>query len=211
MRVRGLISFFLLAALGSISSLNQAHADVCSSGAFNNKKAEQMVAGSIMLINEIIRNPKAANMRNWERLSNAHDETEIAFFANSISDGTDAVYMTGTPIERRIENHSRSPTDSAVVLQYLRLSLLAFGPRPGKKSPNIIVSEIFHREDGSEVVAKGHLDTYSSDGKLVQHPMEIEFDLDVHTASSGDKNGFCLNLNSIVIDDRKVFGWWHDL
>lgn len=210
MRVGGLLPF-LLVTLGSMSSLTQAHANVCSSGAFNSQEAEKIVAGSVTLINEIISNPKAASMRNWERLSNPHDETEAAFFANSISDGTDAVYTTDTPLKRRIERHSRSQTDSAVVLQYLRLSLLAFSSRPGKKSPNITVSEIFHRGDGSEIAARGHLNTYGSDGKLVQYPIEVEFDIDVRTASNGDKNEFCLNLGSIVVGERKVFGWWHDL
>lgn len=210
MRVRALISF-LLVTLGSLFLLTHAHADVCSSGMFNSKKAEQMVADGVTLINEIVRNPKAVSMRNWERLSNAHDETEIAFFANSISDGTDTVYTTGTPLEKRIERHSRSQTDQAVVLQYLRLSLLAFNSRPGKSPPNIVVSEIFPREGGDEVVARGHLDTYGSDGKPASHPVEIGFDIEVRTASSGDKNGFCLGLDSIVIGKQKVFGWWHDL
>jgi hypothetical protein len=189
----------------------QAHADDCSSGTFNSQKAEQMVAGSVMLINEIIRNPKAASMRNWERLSNAHDETEIGFFANSISDGTDTVYTTGTPLEKRIERHSRSQTDQAVVLQYLRLSLLAFSSRPGKTPPNIVVSEIFRREGGNEIVARGRLDTYGSDGKPAQRPIEIGFDIEARTASSGDKDAFCLSLDSIMIGKQKVFGWWHDL
>lgn len=197
--------------LGGLFLLTQAHADVCSSGTFNSKKTEQMVADGVMLINEIIRNPKAASMQSWKRLSNAHDETEIAFFANSISDGTDTVYMTGTPLEKRVERHSRSQTDQAVVLQYLRLSLLAFSSRPGKKPPNIIISEIFHREHGNEVVARGQLDTYGSDGKPVQHPIEIEFDIEVRTAGNGDKNEFCFGLDGIMIGKQKVFGWWHDL
>lgn len=210
MRVRSLISF-LLVTFGSLCLIIHAHADVCSSGTFNSKKAEQVVADGVTLINEIVRNPKAASMRNWERLSNAHDETEIAFFANSISNGTDAVYTTGAPLEKRIERHSRSQTDQAVVLQYLRLSLLAFSSRPGKKSPNIVVSEIFRREGGNEIVARGSLDTYGSDGKPAQHTIEIEFDMEARTASSGDKNGFCLSLASIMIGKQKVFGWWHDL
>lgn len=210
MRMRALISF-LLVTLGGLFLLTQAHADVCSSGTFNSKKAAQMVADGVTLINEIVRNPKAASMRNWERLSNAHDETEIAFFANSISNGTDTVYTTGTPFEKKIERHSRSQTDQAVVLQYLRLSLLAFNSRPGKSPPNIVVSEIFPREGGDEVVASGHLDTYGSDGKPASQPIEIGFDIEVRTTNSGDKNGFCLGLDSIVIGKQKVFGWWHDL
>lgn len=210
MRIRGQFSF-LLVVLGGIFLFAQAHADDCSRGTFNSQKAEQMVAGSVMLINEIIRNPKAASIRNWERLSNAHDETEIAFFANSISNGTHTVYATGTSLEKRIQRHSRSQTDQAVVLQYLRLSLLAFNLRPGKTPSNIVVSEIFRREGGNEIVARGSLDTYGSDGKPTQHPIEIEFDMEARTASSGDKNGFCLSLNSIMIGKQKVFGWWHDL
>jgi len=210
MRVREFLPF-LLVTLGGMFILAQAHADDCTGGTFNSQKAEQMVASSVMLINEIIRNPKAASMRNWGRLSNAHDETEIAFFANSISDGTDAVYTTDTPLEKRIERHSRSQADQAVVLQYLRLSLLAFNSRPGKAPPNIVVSEIFRREGGNEIVARGRLDTYGSDGKPAQRPIEIGFDIEARTASSGDKDGFCLSLDSIMIGKQKVFGWWHDL
>lgn len=210
MRIRRQLPF-LLVVLGGIFPFAQAHADNCSRGTFNSQKAEQMVAGSVKLINEIIRNPKAANMRNWERLSNAHDETEIAFFANSISDGTDAVYTTDTSLEKRIQRHSRSQSDQAVVLQYLRLSLLAFNVRPGKTPSNIVVSEIFRREGGNEIVARGSLDIYGSDGKPTQRPIEIEFDIETRTSSSGDKDGFCLSLDSIMMGKQKVFGWWHDL
>lgn len=202
----------LAISLVGVATTIQARADICSSGIFSISKAEQIVAKSVTLINNIIVDPQAANMRNWRRLSDPHDETEIGFFTNSISDGTATVYSRESPIRKRVLRHSGSETDSAVVLQYLRLSLLAVSPRPGRTAPKIVVTEISPEGSEREIVAKGHLETYGMDAKsAVRYPLEIGFDLEVHADSSSRKNKFCLSLGDITIKGQKVFGWWRDL
>lgn len=186
-----------------------AYGEACTRGSFAVQAAEPIVQRGVALINEIIRNPKAATTRNWMQLSNPHDETETAFFANSISDGSEGVY-TAPGTQARIIRHTQSRTELAVVLQHLRLSLMAFNVRPGRTPPNITVSEIQLAEQQNAVVAKGRLSVYDATGRVVDFPTAVIFDVTTSPKEAREAR-FCLNLQSIVVGDQHIFGWWYGL
>jgi hypothetical protein len=104
--------------------------------------AENEIRSRVQLLNDIIKDPEAANMRNWKSLANPHDETELMFFMNSISDGTLKSYKPDSFSEKRLIAHSRSDSDKSVALQYLRLSLMAYCRRPDIVSPQFKIVNI---------------------------------------------------------------------
>ncbi len=205
--------FALMLGVGSLFQA-QVHAETCTKGSLVAQAAEPIVQRNVALINEIIRNPKAATILNWTQLSNPHDETEILFFANSISNGSAAVYSDTSPILAKSTRHSQSQKQSSVVLQYLRLSLMAFNGRPGPKPLHMTVSAIQVDEKKSTVVANGFLHAYGADGKPVEYPTDIRFSVVSYPEEEYGKYKkmprFCISLSDVVVGNQSVFGWWYD-
>lgn len=191
----------------------QVHAETCTNGSFAAQAAEPIVQRNVELINEIIRNPKVATIWHWMQLSNPHDETEILFFANSISNGSAAVYSDTSPILAKSDRHSQSQKQSSVVLQYLRLSLMAFNGRPGPKPLYMTVSAIQVDEKQSTVVAHSLLHAYGADGKPIEYPTDIRFSIVSYPEEKYEKSErgarFCISLSDIVVGNQSVFGWWY--
>ena len=209
------MKIFVLTLTLSLGSLlhAQVHAETCTKGSLAAQPAEAIVQRNVALINEILRNPKAATIRNWMQLSNPHDETEILFFANSISNGSAAVYSDTSPILAKSDKHSQSPKQSSVVLQYLRLSLMAFNGRPGLKPLHMTVSAIQVDEKKSTVVAHSLLHAYGADGKPIEYPTDIRFSVVSYPEEYGKYDSsarFCLSLSDVVVGNQSVFGWWYD-
>lgn len=203
----------LALGLGSLLQA-QVHAETCTKGSLGTQAAEPIIRRNVALINEIIRNPKAATIRSWMQLSNPHDETEILFFANSISNGSAAAYSDTSPILAKSDRHSQSRKQSSVALQYLRISLMAFNGRPGPEPLHMTVSAIQVDEKKSTVVAHSLLHGYGADGKPIAYPTDIRFSVVSYPAEEYEKYEsrarFCLSLSDIVVGNQSVFGWWYD-
>lgn len=205
-------SFLLIIVVGLFAG-EVSYAEVCISSPADAIAVRRLVDQQVGLINEILREPKFATVRAWTRLANPHDETEINFFANSISGGIASAYGESTPTGKAIIKHTKSPGAPSVVLGHLRLSVMAFANRPSDESPTFQVVSIDKATLGalppSELVAKVLLRTHDSSPQAAGIPSAITFDVASEPSGIAPKQA-CLSLRSIDIGGRQVFGWWHN-
>ena len=146
------------------------------------------------------------------RLASPHDETELLFYMNSISDGTTSHEKESSPIRKKMIEHSGSDKAQSVVLQYLRLSFLAYNKRPSKKPLYFTIAKIRKINKGNvsynifEVV--GSFITYDSTGETFHRPMKMKFSVE---GLGSNVKGSDLNiyLYSITVDKKEIFGWWY--
>jgi hypothetical protein len=163
----------------------------------------------ISLINEIIRNPNAASMKNWTQLGNPHDEIELIFYMNSISDGTTSAYSRNSKTMEKLTRHSKSISqdEPSLVLQYLRLSLLAYNKRPASEPPEIKLLSVNQGKE-NEVVADCYLKASDLSGHYIQIPTKVVFELGDIPSRGKTVNQVRLYLQKIYVSDRMVYGWW---
>lgn len=160
------------------------------------------VVSRINLINEIINVPKAANMKNWGILGNPHDERELKFYMNSISDGTTFAYDRKEKSMRKLIEHSQSVSEDepSILLQYLRLSIMAFNTRPGVIPPYFQLIKL-SQPIQHEIVARCIYEFVDNSGVTVKKKAEIIFDI-------GDNPRRDLFLQKITIGERLIYGGW---
>jgi hypothetical protein len=174
---------------------------------------EDTITSQINLLNTIIKNPNAANMKNWNQLGgDSYDETELLFYMNSISDGTISAYAEHTATEERLVNHSRliSEHEPSVVLQYLRLALLAYNLRPGSEPPVFRLLSFHPSEhDPDEVIAECLFMVNNAAGHFVQLPAKVVFELGDPSQTSRPTSQSKLYLLTISIGEHIVYGWWY--
>ena len=163
---------------------------------------KSIVISRIKLINHIIDDPKAANMKNWGILGNPHDESELKFFIDSISDGTLSAYDDKKDTMKKLVKHSQSITadEPSVLLQYLRLSLMAYNIRPGAISPSLQLVSISQLSQ-NQIVAKCTFHLLDASGDTVAKDAEVFFDI-------GDNSKDDLFLYKIIVDGRAAYGGW---
>jgi hypothetical protein len=158
-------------------------------------------------------------MKNWITLANPHDETELIFFMNSISDGTINSYKPESPSGRKLVEHSRSKSDRSVVLQYLRLSLMAFSRRPDVVPPQFKIENVSISKNGKDdrwiCIAKGRFAANDASGRLIEYPVKITFASDIgeHSKSPNAVNSVFnkFSLETIIVNGHEIYGWWYRL
>jgi hypothetical protein len=178
---------------------------------------EKIIQARVKLLNEIIKDPKAANMKNWKCLANQNDESELMFFMNSISDGTETNTDYNSTIGKRLIAHSRSDFDQSILLQYLRLSIMAFNSRPRSTPAYIKINNIFRNNEAkkyNQFVAKGFLFANDATGHPVQYAVQMKFGIDIVDSTCKESKNYCsceIYLEDIVINGHEIYGWWYDL
>ncbi len=169
------------------------------------KSLEKLVMLRTDIINAMIKDPKEASMKNWAVLGNPHDETELIFYINSISNGTKVAFNKDTPEWNDLLKHSRSNSgdETSIVLQNLRLSLMAYNVRPGDDPPLLKVLSL--KQSGqNEVVVECLFMVNSPSGHRISRPASITYD-------RGDNPQKDLFLQKIIINENCVYGWWYNL
>ncbi len=170
------------------------------------------ISNRVDLLNDIIKYPESANMQNWSLLGNPHDETELSFYMNSISNGSSSAYSKNSITSQKLINHSQSNSKSepSVLLQHLRLSLMAFNIRPGDSVPVIKITKITQANNQSkEFVIEGAFIANNALGQSTPYQTRIVFEIDDSTASA--QKGPSIALQKIVIGGQVIYGWWHGL
>jgi len=164
---------------------------------------KDIVVSRIKLINHIISNPEAANMKNWVALGNPHDESELLFYMNSISNGALLAYNKKEVTSQKMIEHSRSISkdEPSVLLQYLRLTLMASNKRPGI-IPSAFNIVRLNQPNLNEIVASCFFFSTNTSGVRVKKPAKIYWGI----RSTTNKDIF---LQEITIDGRVVYGWWY--
>jgi len=169
------------------------------------------IRNRIDLLNEIIQYPDSANMYNWSRLGNPNDESELSFYMNSISDGASTAYDKNAATNQKLIKHSQSTSKSepSVLLQYLRLSLMAFTIRPGDSAPTIKINKIIPAFGKSnEYIVEAELIANNATGKLTPYHAKIIFEIaDIEVA----QKDLSIILQKMIVDGHVVYGWWYDL
>jgi len=184
--------------------------------------AEKELRFRIDLINEIIRNPAAASVKNWNTyLGNPNTYTEDRFHVNSVSDGTTYAWES-------IGKEGRSGDEQSALLQYLRLSFMAYYGRLSPVPSQINVTNVVKRNSDHEtamlnVELEGEVDYFDVEGffsvincyrESMQHPIRIRFYVQVEQPPyemqpRSDK--LFIYLESISIHDHEIFGWWYKI
>ncbi|MCP4354006.1 MAG: hypothetical protein GY795_51830 [Desulfobacterales bacterium] len=176
----------------------------------------QDISSRIKLLNDIIKSPAAADMKKWKQLSNPHDESEIMFFMNSISDGTEKNYNKNSVSMQKLRKHLKSDSDQSVVLQHLRLALMAYELRPGSSSPYIEIKSISRNQIDDEklgsyqfsVEAEGVFIANDLSNNLAKHPVKIVFQVEKVPAwlqKNGHYGPYLIYLESISILGNKIY------
>ena len=166
----------------------------------------------IEMLNEIIKKPDLANTQSWALLGNPHDETELSFYVNSISDGSLAAYDKGAPTGQKLLKHSQttSKTEPAILLQHLRLALMSFNIRPGNTTPFLKVVSIQPANNApNEIIVDSVLMANNAQGKYVSHRAAIVFD--VIDGEKTEKGRMHLALQKVTVGGHVIYGWWYDL
>jgi hypothetical protein len=165
---------------------------------------KNMLVSRIDLLNKIIKDPDEANMKNWLLLGNPHDEIELRFYKNSISDGSKSAYNKSSATFEKLLNHSRSKSkdEPSIVLQYLRLSLMAFNVRSGDK-PSVFNFKSLSQTNSSEVVVECDFIVHNASGKRTNRKAAIVFEI-------GDNPKTDLYLQKIYFNSRLLYGWWYE-
>ncbi len=166
----------------------------------------------VELLNEIIKKPDLANTQNWALLGNPHDESELSFYMNSISDGSLTAYDKSSLTGQKLIKHSQtiSKTEPAILLQHIRLSLMSFSIRPGNTSPILkVVSMQPANNASSEIRVDCMLMANNAQGKYVSHRATIVFD--VVDGERVERGRIQLALQKITVEGQVIYGWWHDL
>ncbi len=176
------------------------------------KGIEEAITSHINLINKIIKDPKVACMKNWVQLGNPYDEIELLFYMNSISDGTISAYDKKSKTLESLTKHSQSVSQNepSIVLQYLRLSLLAYNQRPSSESPVMKLLSV-NLANTKEVIAECIFKVNDISGNFIPIPSKIIFDLDNISTTIKKNNQIRLYLQKIYIGDRIIYGWWQKM
>jgi hypothetical protein len=173
----------------------------------------KVLISHINLINNIIKNPKAACMKNWTKLSNPSDEKEEIFYINSISDGTPSQDENSKAFNNMQDHLERAPqNEPSVLLQYLRLALLAYNVRAGSAPPEftfLSFKRVGVTGGTDQIISDCSFKMADSAGHDIQVPAKIVFDLEIDYDSSfpTSKDKISLYLSEIYIKNRLVYGW----
>ena len=194
------IYLYLLVALCLLNSFSLAQSNASMDQLKDLKFA---IESRINLINRIIVYHSEACMKNWVLLGNPHDETEIMFYMNSISNGSKSAYESNSLTMKKTVNHSRtiSGNELSIVLQHLRLSLMAYNVRPGSEAPSFIFKS-FEKVSANEAVAHCDFKFNNASGRTVLKAAQILY-------SVGDNPVKDMFLYKIYIEDHLVYGWWY--
>jgi len=170
---------------------------------------EETIVSYISLINNIIKDPKEACMKNWAQLGNPHDETELMFYRHSISDGTLSAYKENSKTLKSLIKHSQSKSQSepSILLQYLRLSLLAYNQRPGSEQSKFTLLSC-KQVSTNEVIAECSFKVNDASDRFIQIPAKIVFELGDFRSPSKTTHQTRLYLQKVYISDHMVYGWW---
>lgn len=188
-----------------------ASAELCRIDVSGTNSLSRVLEDQVSLLNEVIRNPKIATVRSWHKLGNSHDETEIAFYANSISDGTEAVYSKAG-LQEKIIRHSRQTSDKSTVLEFLRLAVLSMLNRPPSQPPQFKVHDLKQIDQGSavqrqEVKLRADFTWPESNTSM---PSTITFDVYETELSAKNPKEICANIRTIEVGSVTIFGWWYE-
>lgn len=188
----GLKYVFILVACSFIS-LNTANCEELTD-------LKDKVVYRLNLINKIINDPKAANMKNWIVLGNPHDESELNFYMNSISNGTLSAYDKKEKTMLKLVEHSysKSEDEPSILLQHLRLSLMAHNIRPGSNPPSFQFVKL-KQSDKSEIIARCNFHFINAAGVQEDKKSEVFFDI-------GDNPANDIFLQKIIINGRIAYG-----
>lgn len=164
---------------------------------------ESVIISRINLINQIIKYPKEANMKNWILLGNPHDESELKFYMNSISDGTSSAYERKKMTMEQLIRHSRSKSENepSTILVFMRLALMAYNIRSGDNSPYLNFVALV-QSNSNEIIAECNFKILNAGGIQIEKKAEVFFDL-------GDNLYKDIFLQRISLDGRIVFGGWN--
>lgn len=207
--------FFIISFVIFLAALSTAEDKINTDNDFGLIK--KVIYARVKLLNDIIKDPKAAKMKNWECLANPHDESELAFFMNSISDGTEARSDYNSTTGKRLIAHSRSDSDQSILLQYLRLSIMAYNRQPGANPPYFKINNIFKNNEVknyNQFIAKGFLLANDATGHTIQYPLQMKFGIDIVNSTCKDSKNYCscdVYLEDIVINGHDIYGWWYEL
>ena len=163
-----------------------------------------IIPSRITLINNIISNPEAASMKNLGILASPHNEDEISFYVNSMTDGTKSAYEK---LSDNLESHlekikSKSSSEKSVLLQYLRLSLLAYNKGYGSKAPIIKITNVEQSQlHNYEFIVEG-IFLVNSAGKQIELPAKLTFYTD-YSAFALDKSVY---LGEIIVNNNILYG-----
>lgn len=163
----------------------------------------------IKLINELVRLPAQATVKNAEILLGPHSETELRFWMNSRTDGTVGNYAPNSPAQRALVKHSQNNRAASAFLEHLRLSILAYMIRPGAQVPHFDLSHIqWVRKKtlgggGTMLFANTRLSATNAEGRPIYLPATFEFEI---VNGLGDKSR--LYIYKIKIKTNEVFRWW---
>jgi hypothetical protein len=131
---------------------------------------------------------------------------------NSISNGSSFAYDKNSITKQKLINHSQlnSKSEPSVLLQHLRLSLMAFNIRPGDSGPVIKITKITQANSQSnEFAAEGMFIANNAMGQSMPYQTKIVFEID-NSATSTQK-GPSIALQKIVIGGQIIYGWWYGI
>jgi len=163
-----------------------------------------IIPSHIALINNIIQNPEAASMKNLRILTSPHDETELMFYLNSMTDGTT---QNQEKLSDKLEGHideSIASSEKSILLEHLRLSFLAHNKRAGSKAPIIKITNIRQSQNNHyEFVAEGIFLVNDASGKQTELPTKLTF----YTDYSEFAHNKSVYLGEIIVNNKIIYGW----
>ncbi len=169
----------------------------------NLDRHEEIIISHLELINSILNNPKAANMKNLRGLVNPNDESELMFYINSLSNGTLAAYQSNKAVLEKVIKHSKSVSKSepSTLLYYLRISLMSQNKKLGVAPPSFELVKISLGKHNS-IVAHCYFKSTDHSGSLVSKQSVVVFDI-------GSDSNSDVFLTKIIVGGQVLYGSWY--
>lgn len=178
----------------------------CAQGK-NVEKELGEILSRIDVINAILDDPSQATMENLSKyFISQHSEIEIDFYSKFVSNGSETIWEEKGEVYNDIVKHTwpESEKDPSIVLQYLRLSIMAMSDSPGLKKPLAFVYKGYEVVDGYNVIVQAEITLRVwGKNKEVTVPAILWF----YYEEDHDVEKY-LCLRAISINGFPVFGWW---